>query len=49
MAALLSESSPTPDDQTVTLSNWLAELREEDRDFVLALAKGACAFLRRRR
>ena len=44
---LLTESSTQPDDQATILSAWLADLGEQDRDFVLDLVRRACDHLRR--
>ncbi|MBN9425769.1 MAG: helix-turn-helix transcriptional regulator [Burkholderiales bacterium] len=43
---LLTESSAQPDDQASTLSAWLDELGESDREFVLDLIKRTCDHLR---
>jgi transcriptional regulator with XRE-family HTH domain len=43
---LLMESSAQPDDQASMLSAWLADLDEDDRNFVLDLIKCTCNHLR---
>lgn len=45
---LLVDTSPGPDDQAAAISAWISELREEDREYVLSVVKGACNHLRRR-
>jgi transcriptional regulator with XRE-family HTH domain len=46
---LLTDTSTVPDDQAAALSAWISELREEDREYVLAAVKRACDHFRGRR
>jgi transcriptional regulator with XRE-family HTH domain len=45
---LLADASPGSDDQAAAIAAWISGLRQEDRDYVLTLVKGACDHLRRR-
>ncbi len=44
---LLADISPSPDDQAAVIAAWISELREDDRDYVLAMVKIACDHFRR--
>ena len=49
IAELLAESSQAPDDQAGVIAAWISPLREDERDYVLDLVKGACDHFRRKR
>jgi transcriptional regulator with XRE-family HTH domain len=49
VSSLLAEGSAVPDDQAMAIATWVADLSEDDRDYVLNLVKASCDHLRRRR
>lgn len=49
IAELLAGTSPAPDDQAAAIAAWISGLRDDEREYVLGLVKGACDhFLRKR-
>lgn len=49
MAELLAESSPEPDDQAAVIATWIATLSADDREYILAVVKNSCDYLRGRK
>jgi transcriptional regulator with XRE-family HTH domain len=49
IAELLAESSQAPDDQAGVIAAWISPLREDEREYVLGIVKGACDHFRRKR
>ena len=49
IAELLAESSEAPDDQAGVIAAWISSLRDDEREYVLGLVKGACDHFRRKR
>src|SRR5438128_2397811 len=49
IAELLAESSHVPDDQAAVIAAWISGLRDDEREYVLGLVKGACDHFRRKR
>src|SRR5258708_4199857 len=49
VAELLAESSETPDDQAGVITAWISGLRDDEREYVMGLVKGACDHFRRKR
>jgi transcriptional regulator with XRE-family HTH domain len=45
LGELLAETSLQPDDQVAVLRSWLADLKEADRNFVMAQIKHTCDHL----
>src|SRR5436309_12528691 len=42
IAELLTEGSSSPDDQAGIIAAWISPLRNDEREYVLGLVKGAC-------
>jgi len=45
VADLLDEAAPTPDDVALKIHAWIAQLNEQDRDFVVESVKRLCDHL----
>lgn len=47
LAELVAESSLAPEDQAAVMAGWMVGLREDQREYVVSLVKGACDHFRR--